>query len=51
MKWKCSNNSCSASLLSKMNKTIHSSNREHVNHVSNNNQTIERHSLGKKVKR
>jgi len=37
MKWKCSNNSCSASLLTKIDKTFHSSNGEHVNHVINNN--------------
>ena len=45
MKWKCSNNSCSASLLTKIDKTFHSPDGEHGNHASNNNQKIERQIL------
>jgi len=51
MKWKCSNNSCSASLLTKIDKTFHSSNGKHVNHASNNNEKIERQILRENCKR
>lgn len=34
MKWKCSNNSCNASLLTKTDKSFHASNGEHImNHM------------------
>jgi len=51
MKWKCYNDSCSASLLTKIDKTFHSLNGEHVNHASNNNQKIERQILRENCKR
>ena len=51
MKWKCSNNCCIASLLTKMDKTFHSSNGEHVNHVSNNKQKIEKQIVRENSKR
>ena len=50
MKWKYSNNSCSASLLTKMDKTYNSSNGEHMNHVNINNQKIERQILRENFK-
>ncbi|KAL4084353.1 hypothetical protein QTP88_028176 [Uroleucon formosanum] len=44
-------NTCSASLLTKIDKTFHSSNGEHVNHASNNNEKIERQILRENCKR